>query len=76
MKLCEDIIENGGLVISEFEDEKNVESSNFPRRNRIVSALSECVLVIEAAFRSGTSITANLAWEQGKRVYALPRKIR
>lgn len=76
MDLFDNIIENGGLVISEFDNNVKPESSNFIKRNRIVSGLSECVLVIESAFRSGTSITASIAWEQGKNVYAIPREIR
>lgn len=76
VELFEKIIDNNGLVITEFSDDTKPESLNFIKRNRIVSGLAECVLVIEAAFRSGTSITANIAWKQGKKVYAIPRKIR
>ena len=74
--LFNNIIDNDGLVISEFENDVKPESSNFIKRNRIVSGLAECTLVIEAAFRSGTSITASIAWKQGKKVYAIPRKVR
>lgn len=69
------IIENGGLVVSEYEKDVEPNKTTFPKRNRIVSAISEGVLVIEAAYRSGTSITANYAWKQEKKVFAIPGKI-
>lgn len=67
------IIQNGGLVISEYEPSKKANSRYFIERNRIVSGLSQGVLVIEAAYRSGTSITANIAKVQGKKVFCIPR---
>lgn len=70
--LFENIIENDGLVITEFEYEMKPLKENFPKRNRIVTALSEGILVIEAGYRSGSSITAKNAIEQGKLVFALP----
>ena len=73
--LYKEIIENNGLVLTEYEDDVKVSSSNFPRRNRIVAGLARCVLVIEAAYRSGTSITAGFAWKQGKNVYAVPGRL-
>ena len=69
------ILENDGLVITEYEDDEKFKSSNFPRRNRIISGLAEAVLIIEAKYRSGTSITAGYAWEQSKKVYALPGRL-
>ena len=57
---CE-ILESDGLIISEYEPNEGVKSSNFPERNRIISGISIGVLVVEAAYRSGTSITANYA---------------
>lgn len=72
LELFEKIIELDGLVITEFEENTKPLKENFPRRNRIVTALSEGILVVEAAFRSGTSITVNNAKEQGKLVFALP----
>lgn len=69
------IIENRGLVISEYEANVEPCSKNFPARNRIVSGLSKGVLVVEAAHRSGTSITAKIAKEQGRNVYAIPGRI-
>ena len=73
--LFHNIIENNGLVITEYKYNCKANSSNFPKRNRIVSAISEGILVVEAAYRSGTSITVNYAKEQGKRVFAIPGRL-
>ena len=75
LELYKKIIENNGLVLTEYEDKVKAESKNFPKRNRIVAGLSRAVLVIEAAYRSGTSITAGFAWKQGKKVYAIPGRL-
>lgn len=71
-KLFDEIIEKNGLVVTEFEPNMPPFKYNFPQRNRIITALSEGVLVIEAACRSGTNITVNNARLQGKKVFALP----
>lgn len=62
----------GGFWISEFAFGTVPERHNFPRRNRIISGLSLAVVVVEAAAKSGALVTANLAVEQGKDVFAVP----
>ena len=74
-KLYKDIIENGGCAISEYEPDSEANKINFPARNRIVSGLSLATVVVEATYRSGTSITAKFAFEQGKKVFCIPNSI-
>jgi len=74
--LYSEILENNGLVISEYTPNFQPTLWSFPQRNRIVSGLSTLgVLVIEAGIKSGSLITARIGREQGKKIYAVPGQI-
>ncbi len=71
-ELALDILENGGAIVSEMPMGWNPRSKDFPRRNRLVAGISSGLLVVEAAKRSGSLISARLANEAGRTVYAIP----
>ena len=75
MGLYNAILENDGVIITEYPPDIKSKSSFFLKRNRIISGLSLGILVVEAAYRSGTSVTAKLAKKQGRKVFALPHEI-
>lgn len=75
VKLANQIIKNDGVVISEYEPPFEATRYSFPQRNRIISGLSKAVVVIEAPRKSGALITARLALEQNRDVFALPGSI-
>lgn len=74
-KLAQEIIQNGGAIISEYPLGTKPEKQHFPERNRIISGLSQAIIVIEAKEKSGSLITADFAMEQGRDVYAVPGNI-
>ena len=70
--LYENIQSSGGGILSEYPPGTEPMPYRFPERNRIISALSDCLVVVEAKKKSGSLITADAALEQGKDVYAVP----
>jgi DNA processing protein len=72
VKLYDEILESGGLIISEYNGKMQPALYTYPARNRIVAGLSKAVLVVEAAEKSGSLITANLAKKFKKKLFAVP----
>lgn len=72
--LFRQLMEKGG-ILSEYPPGTEPKASYFPRRNRIISGLSDAVVVVEARERSGTLITVDMALEQGREVYVVPGRI-
>lgn len=74
-KLRSDIVAKGGALITEFPPYTKADRTTFPIRNRLISGLSRCVIVVEAAQKSGSLITAEDARRQGRDVFAVPSSI-
>jgi len=74
--VAKEIISKGcGCIVSEYPDADTAKGWTFPQRNRIVSGLSRCVIIIEAGMKSGSLITAGQALDQGKTVFVVPGSI-
>ena len=73
--LANEIIKNGGAIISEYIVGTKAQKMHFPARNRIISGISNGVVVIEAKKKSGTMITVDFALEQGKEIFAIPGNV-
>ena len=72
VKLYNEILENNGLIVSEYEGDTMPAYWTYPQRNKIVAGLSKAVLVIEAGEKSGSLITANLAKKYIRKIFAVP----
>lgn len=75
IELARNIIKTGGCIISEYPTGTTPEKNNFPQRNRIISGLSNGILIVEASKTSGSLITAEFGLEQGKEIFAVPGNI-
>jgi len=74
--LTVEIVKNNGLLLTEYPPSWPVKAQHFPARNRLIAALAECVIIVEAAAKSGALITADLALELGREVMAVPGSIK
>ena len=73
--IAEEIIENGGALLSEFEDDWKPRLYSFPQRNRIMAGMCHATLIIEAELKSGTLITSKYAIEYNRDVFTVPNSI-
>ena len=74
-ELARKIIRNGGCIVSEYPNGTKPKKMNFPERNRIISGLSDGILVVEATKKSGALITVDFGLEQGKEIFVIPGNI-
>src|SRR5579872_4440905 len=70
--LADEIVNSGGVMITEFPPQMSARPHHFPMRNRLVAALAEATVVVEASYKSGALITARLAADSGRAVFAIP----
>lgn len=75
IELYNQILENGGCIVSEYEPGRKADLNTFPKRNRIISGISMGTLVVEAEYRSGSSITAKYTIEEQKMLFCIPSNI-
>lgn len=75
LEIARKIIKTGGAIVSEYPIGTKPEKENFPQRNRIISGISNAIIVVEAKIKSGSIITADFALEQGKDVYSIPGNV-
>lgn len=75
IELARKIVKSGGCIISEYPIGTKPDKKNFPQRNRIISAISQGILVVEAGEKSGALITAEFGLEHGKEIFAVPGDI-
>lgn len=75
LHLAQQILDSNGLIISEYKDQSEVYKPNFVKRNRLISGLSNAVVVVEAAKKSGSLHTAKFALKQNKPLFAVPGPI-
>ena len=73
--LAEEIVNNGGLLVSEYKPNEPIRNYQFPIRNRIIAGLSQVTLIIEATEKSGSMHTKNYAIEYNREIFALPARI-
>ena len=75
IELARKIVKSGGCIISEYPIGTKPDKKNFPQRNRIISAISQGILVVEAGEKSGALITVEFGLEHGKEIFAVPGDI-
>ncbi len=75
LQLAKQILDNNGLLLSEYSDDFQATNWSFPKRNRIMAGLADIVLVVEAKEKSGTLITARMALEYNKELTVIPNSI-
>lgn len=73
--LAKNIVQNGGLLISEYDDDETIQLKYFSKRNEIIALLSDCILLIEAGERSGSTNTARYGFKHNIPVFCLPGRI-